>query len=123
MLCRLAESQYEIAVSVPLIMEYEEILKGKLDKSIFTTDDVDTIINYICKIGITSEIFYLWRPFLKDPEDDHILELAVAANCEYIITYNKKDFAHIDRFGLKAVDASEFLEIIRKDIDYGNIKC
>lgn len=123
LLRRLAEDQFEIAISVPLIMEYEEILKAKLDESIFSTDDIDTIINYFCKIGVTAEIFYLWRPCLKDPEDDHILELAVAANCSCIVTYNKKDFAGIERFGLQTVDAAEFLEMLRKDPDYGNFKC
>lgn len=123
LLRRLAEDQFEIAISVPLIMEYEEILKAKLDKRIFSTNDVDTIINYFCKIGATAEIFYLWRPCLKDPEDDHILELAVASNSSYIITYNKKDFVRIERFGVQTIDAAEFLEILRKDTDYGNIKC
>lgn len=123
LLRRLAEDKFEIAISVPLIMEYEEILKAMLDNNIFSADDVDTIINYFCKIGVTAEIFYLWRPYLKDPEDDHILELAVAANCTYIVTYNKKDFAGIERFGIQTIDAAEFLEMLRKDTDYGNFKC
>ena len=50
------------------------------------------------------------------------MELAVAANCRYIVTYNKKDFASIERFGLKAIDAAEFIEILRKDDDYGDTK-
>ena len=76
----------------------------------FTSSDIDNIINYYCKIGIRAEIFYLWRPFLPDPEDDHILELALAAGCDYIVTYNKKDF-----IGIEVVDAADFLKILREE--------
>ena len=49
-------------------------------------------------------------------------KVPIAANCRYIVTYNKKDFASIEGFGLKAIDAAEFLEILRKDDDYGDTK-
>lgn len=35
---------------------------------------------------------FLWRPTLRDPADDRILELAVAANAQYIVTYDTADF-------------------------------
>ena len=41
-----------------------------------------------------------------------VLELAVSAECEFIITFNKKDFGGIGQFGLKAMTPKEFLEII-----------
>lgn len=37
-------------------------------------------------------VFYLWRPFLRDPRDDMALELAVTAGCDFIVTYNKHDY-------------------------------
>ena len=39
-----------------------------------------------------NEIYYTWRPNLKDENDNFIVELAVASGAEYIITYNEKDF-------------------------------
>ena len=110
---RLADDQFEIAVSVPLVLEYEEILNAKLDPNIFTSSDVEAIVNYICKIGKIAEIFYLWRPFLPDPEDDHILELAVSAGCSHIITYNKRDFKGTEQFGIQVIDAAEFLKLLK----------
>ena len=112
--------QFDIAVSVPLVLEYEEILKEKLFPT-FTSSDIDDIINYYCKVGISAEIFYLWRPFLSDPEDDHILELALAAGCNYIVTYNKKDFRGVEeRFGIEVVDAADFLKFLREEEQNGN---
>jgi predicted nucleic acid-binding protein len=54
------------------------------------------------------EIFYLWRPALPDPKDDFILELAVESGCDLIVTYNVKDFAGADRFGIEIVTPQEF---------------
>jgi predicted nucleic acid-binding protein len=56
------------------------------------------------------EVFYLWRPFLRDLKDDMVLELAVSGQCETIITYNKKDFVGVDQFGLQVMTPKEFLE-------------
>ena len=115
---RLLDKRFEIAVSVPLVLEYEEILKEKLDSNIFTKENIDGIIDDLCKVGVTAQIFYLWRPFLPDPEDDHILELAVAAHCSYIVTYNKRDFRGVEeRFGIEVIDAAEFLLILETTAD------
>jgi len=56
----------------------------------------------------------LWRPILKDPEDDMILELAVIANCKYIVTFNKADFKGVEKFNRKLVTAKEFLQYIKE---------
>ncbi len=54
-------------------------------------------------------IHFLWRPTLKDPADDMVLEVAVAAGAEAVITYNKRDFAGAGRFGVKILSPQEFL--------------
>ena len=58
------------------------------------------------------EIYFLWRPYLPDPQDDMVLELAVNAGCKYIVTYNKRDFRGAETFGIEVVTAKEFLEKI-----------
>jgi predicted nucleic acid-binding protein len=50
--------------------------------------------------------------FLPDPYDDHVLEVAVAAGCEAIITYNKRDFRGVERFGLRVLNPRELLSEI-----------
>ena len=111
---KLLNNEIKIAISVPLVLEYESILKKKLDRNIFSGEDIDTMINYICKIGKHVKIYYLWRPFLKDPYDDHIVEVALTAKCKYIITYNKKDFVEVEQLGIKAMTPYEYMEIQRR---------
>lgn len=104
--------RFSIHVSVPLVLEYEEVAKRLLEDIPLTERDIDNILDYLCAVAKRQRIFYLWRPFLRDAEDDMVLELAVAANCDFIVTYNKKDFRGVERFGLRAVTSKEFLEEI-----------
>jgi predicted nucleic acid-binding protein len=49
------------------------------------------------------------RPFLRDAKDDMVLELAVAAGSDVIVTYNKDDFCGVEQFGIRVMTAQEFL--------------
>lgn len=102
--------KFDIAISVPLVLEYESILKKFLDKNIFTDEDIDKFIGYICAVGKQKKIFFLWRPFLKDYFDDHVLEVAINSNCKTIITFNKKDFLKVQELGIQVLTPKEFLE-------------
>lgn len=104
--------KFDIYISVALVLEYEDAAKRLIEKIQITEDVVDDVINYICRIGIEQQVFFLWRPFLKDPNDDMVLELAVAAGCNFIITHNKKDFRNIEEFGIQAISPAEFLHMI-----------
>ena len=64
---------------------------------------------YSCRVGQVREIFFLWRPFLKDPLDDMILEVAAESECDFIVTHNIKDFAGVDQFGLEVLRPAAFL--------------
>ena len=102
--------QFEVTISVPLILEYEDAAKRDLRGTALTRRDVDDILDYLCSVADRRTIFFLWRPFLKDPKDDLVLELAVEADCDFIVTYNKRDFAGAERFGVRVATAKEFLE-------------
>ena len=104
--------RFEIAVSVPLVLEYEAAAKKHLRATGLSPSDVDAVIDYICSIAQHCKIYYLWRPFLPDPKDDMVLELAVVSNASYIVTYNAADFKGIEGFGLRAITARDFLREI-----------
>ena len=109
--CVLA-NELPIAISTPLILEYEATLKKVVVPVPLSNDDVDALLDYSCSIGVQAKIFYLWRPFLKDAYDDHILELAVAAGSKFIVTYNGKDFVGIEKFGLQTIEPKIALDLI-----------
>lgn len=108
----LESERFEIAISVPLVLEYESVLSNHLDRKIFTDEDIKDFIDYLCRIGRPTEIYYLWRPILKDPFDDHILEVAVASESSFIISYNRKDFKATKSFGIEVLSPFEFLKLL-----------
>ena len=109
----LNSGKFEFNVSVPLIIEYEDAGKRLANAtSGLRTSDIDDILDYLCAVANRRIIYYLWRPFLQDPGDDLILELAVSARCDYIVTYNQADFKGAEQFGIRVATAKEFLKII-----------
>jgi len=102
----------QIHLSVPLVLEYEAVAKREAGALGLTGSDVEDVVDFLCKIGAHHDIFYLWRPVLRDPKDDMILELAVAASCHTVLTYNKRDFQGLERFGLEVETPHEFLKRI-----------
>ena len=110
LLSTIGQDKFNMNISVPLLLEYETVAKKLIGEIILTEEDIDDILNYICKVSKWREIFYLWRPFLKDRKDDMILELAVTSQCDMIITYNKKDFKNVEKyFGIRLLTPKEFL--------------
>lgn len=109
LLMLLGSDKFAVHISVPLVLECEAAAKRLLDHIPLTEQDVDGILDYLCAVGEHQELFYLWRPYLKDPQDDMILELAVAARCDAIVTYNQRDFEGIEQSGVQVLTPREFL--------------
>lgn len=108
----LNSGKFEINLSVPLVLEYEEVLLRKQSTINFTDKELGQILDYLCRIANLHEVHFLWRPILNDPKDDMILDLAVRANCRHIVTYNTRDFSGVNQFGIQVVTAQEFLKAI-----------
>lgn len=103
---------FTMNISVPLILEYEDVGKRFLQTTALSEQDLDDILDYVCASASHQNIYYLWRPFLKDIKDDMVLELAVAASCQFIVTFNQKDFVGVEQFGLQSITPKAFLQII-----------
>ena len=58
-------------------------------------------------------IYYRWRPILRDEADNHVVDLAVAGNAEYIMTQNREDFEsrELQFPRIKLATALEFLQV------------
>jgi putative PIN family toxin of toxin-antitoxin system len=107
----LPSDKFEMFISVPLILEYEDAAKRERVNKVLSNQEIDELIDAICLMAQPQKIFYLWRPMLKDANDDHVLELAVNGNCSSIITFNIKDFSGISErgIGIKIETPQQFL--------------
>lgn len=105
----LGRGLFTIAVSVPLVLEYEATAKHNLEELPFDSATVEAIIDFICAMARAQDIHFRWRPMLRDPGDEMVLELAVAAGCDAIVTFNKRDFQGAEQFGLRLLTPAELL--------------
>jgi len=104
-------------ISTALLTEYESVMKRKKIQDLCTLDinEQEELFYAYLSTCTWNEIFYLWRPNLKDKDDDFLVELAVASNTKIIISENKKDFESSELlFNFKVLTAKEFLERMQK---------
>lgn len=111
---RIGTGRFDIAISVPLVLEYELVAKRMHRELGLGIRDIDDIIDYICSVGIAFEIHYLWRPLLRDPKDDMILEIAANSQANAIITHNTRDFDKASELGITVMTPKDFLHLLKE---------
>ncbi len=114
LISNLNDSSWQLNISVALILEYEEVLTRMMDELSIVTKDIDNLIDGICAISNKHSISYMWRPIANDADDDFLVDLAINAQADYIISYNKKDIQPVQKFGIEVVSPKEFLQITGK---------
>ena len=86
---------YVLLLSVPLMIEYEDVLvrPEHLDASNLSTKEVGVILDALAAVGEAVRLSFLWRPMLKDPADDMVLETAANGRADLLVTFNRRHFA------------------------------
>lgn len=102
--------------SVPLFYEYEDVLSRAdllLDCGIARAE-IETFLTDVASVVHPVDLNFLWRPQLRDPGDEMVLETAVNASAEAIVTHNIRDFADAPwRFGISLLTPAEALQRVR----------
>jgi putative PIN family toxin of toxin-antitoxin system len=96
-------------ISVPLVLEYEDVLSREGLHSL-SNQDIQVLLDFIASKSEHQQIDYLWRPFLSDPKDNMVLEVAFNSRAKCIVTHNLRDFKGCEQLGVKAVTPGDFLK-------------
>ncbi|MBL8228522.1 MAG: putative toxin-antitoxin system toxin component, PIN family [Bryobacterales bacterium] len=107
----LGDPRWRPCLSVPVALEYEDVLKREFMQSVISATDVDSLLDYLFAAAGLVEVQFRLRPALRDPDDDRILELAARAGA-VIVTFNTRDFAGAAAYGVQVVRPVEFLQQI-----------
>ena len=115
LLSLLPHQDFEFAISVALYTEWQAVLtRPEHIPPSSTAENALAFLRYLASIAHLQDVHFLWRPFLRDPDDDMVLECAVASGSQFIVTHNVKDFKRAPELKVQAVTPSEFLTLLRR---------
>jgi putative PIN family toxin of toxin-antitoxin system len=85
---------FEVLLSVPLILEYEAVLSRPehLAACGLSNAEVGRVLDDLAAVARPVRLAFRWRPRLSDPDDDMVLETAINGTASAIVTFNQRDF-------------------------------
>jgi putative PIN family toxin of toxin-antitoxin system len=109
-------SEVTLLANVALALEYEATCKlaehclaAGLD-----VHEVGVFVDGVLAMAEPVETHFMWRPQLRDPADELVLEAAVNGQAAAIVTFNRRDFgAAPARFGINVLTPAEAIRRIR----------
>ncbi len=106
----------QICLSVALYTEWQAVLtRPEHLPPGATPENAIAFTRYLASIAHLQDVYFLWRPFLRDPDDDMVLECAVASGAHTIITHNIKDFARTPSLGVHVMTPGQFLQQLKEN--------
>lgn len=110
------QERFDWLASVPLFLEYEQALTRAelLLATGIHRADMSAFLNDIARIVKPLALHFLWRPLLRDPGDEMVLETAVNGMADVLVTHNGRDFSGAEDFGVAVLAPARFLTRIRR---------
>lgn len=104
-------------LSVPLVLEYEAACRDPEQRvaSGLSDEDVCHVVSALCAVGEPVWTAFLWRPQLRDPADEMVLEAAINGTADALVTFNRRHFGDVPgRFGISVLSPQQALRRIEK---------
>ena len=106
---------FQCVLSNALISEYEEVIHRPEQRLANWKDsDLSALIDSLLVPAHWAPTDFSYRPLLRDPDDELVLEAAINGQAQMIVTFNGKHFKPADRFGVKVVTPGRLLEILKE---------
>ena len=101
-----------MVATVALFLEYEAVLTRPehLARAEMTAAEANSALDVLAAVVEPVEPHFLWRPKLRDPDDDMVLEAAVNGRADAIVSFNARDFeGAVSEFGTELLTPAEIL--------------
>ena len=109
--------EFTLLLSVALVLEYESICKAPAQRvaSGLKESEISSIVSALCAVAEPVRSRFLWRPQLRDPADEMVLEAAINGNADALVTFNQRDFGDAaERFGMELLSPKQALHRMRE---------
>ncbi len=111
------EEKLNVALSTPVVLEYEDVLKRNeiTEKLNLSNDQVEDLVDLLVLLADKHSIYYRLRPNLLDENDNLFVECAFTSNSHYLITSNIKDFrrGELKSYPFKVITPGDFYHLWR----------
>ncbi len=99
------KEEVTLLLAVPLVLQYEDVLLREENISAhgLLREEIGELLDGLCSVCAPVELSYLWRPLLRDPDDEMVLETAVLGHADLLLTFNIRDFVCAERVGVSVV--------------------
>jgi putative PIN family toxin of toxin-antitoxin system len=109
----LNDPRVKFHISNALLLEYEEVLRREQNALDLTDQDIDDLLDGFCAMSEKHYRLFTWRPVSGDPDDDFVVDLALSARVDYLVTYNPRDLQFVEKYGIKILTPRQVLDILR----------
>lgn len=112
-----ANAKLQVVASTALWLEYEAVLKRDEICALhgFSAKQVDKILGALAVWVQPVVLHYAWRPQLRDPGDEMVLEAAINGRASAIVTHNTRDFVAVaPKFGVQVMTPAQTLLLMEK---------
>jgi putative PIN family toxin of toxin-antitoxin system len=111
-----ANRRLRLLATPPLFLEYEDALKRPEQRLVhgLTIEEVDEMLAELAALIEPVDVHFQWRPQVRDPGDEMVLEAAINGQADALVTYNVADFAvAAERFQIPVIRPAELLKKVR----------
>ena len=112
------DQKITMLASVPLFFEYEAKCTSPIHwtAAALTKEQANIFVNVLAALVEPIKTYYLWRPMLRDPNDEMVLETAVNGQAEAIVTFNLRDYGAVpERFNIKVLTPSIAIRRVKNE--------
>ena len=113
---QLRRGRWHIVLSNHLIFEYEEVAKRNAPEMGLALQDIEDVLDALCSVAEQRHLDPHWIPRLSDPDDEPLLQMAVAAKVPIIVTRNLGHLKPAESFGIEVLTPAQFLAKLRTDV-------
>ncbi len=104
---------FRMNISTALALEYEDALKRRALITYLSEPEIDGFLDYLFSVSNLTPFVLRYRPVLRDPDDERILEVAIQCGAT-LVTHNKRDFEGAKELGVPVKEPREILELLRR---------